>query len=215
MSLRYRYQKYEIGNVDIRLQILRDLSQFSDTDGNMKAADISQDAFPLFGIVWASSEVLARLMRGYDITGKRILEVGCGMALVSHLLNARGADITAMDIRPITGKLLSTNTDLNDASPIPYVNASWGDDSPGLGQFDLIVGSDILYEPKHVSTLAPFLDKHALVRSEVLIVDPNRGQSEVFEQAMSDIGFSCESYEPEFTDHLGVAYKGWVHRYFR
>jgi len=100
-------------------------------------------------------------------------------------------------------------------TPIPYVNASWGDDSHGLGQFDLIVGSDILYEPKQVSTLAPFLDKHARVRSEVLIVDPDRGQSDLFEQAMSDIGFSCESYQPEFTDHLGVAYTGWVHRYFR
>lgn len=206
MSLRYRYQKYEIGNVDIRLQVLRDLSQFSDTDVN---------AFPLFGIVWASSEVLARLMRGYEVSGKRILEVGCGMALVSHLLNARGADITAMDIHPMAGKLLNANTELNRASPIPYVNASWGDDSHGLGQFDLIVGSDILYEPKHVITLAPFLDKHARIRSEVLIVDPNRGQSEDFEKAMSDIGFSRESYQPEFTDHLGVAYKGWVHRYFR
>jgi uncharacterized UPF0146 family protein len=33
-----------------------------------------------------------------DINGKRILEIGWGMALVSHVLNSRGADITAMDI---------------------------------------------------------------------------------------------------------------------
>ena len=78
MSLRYRYQNYEIGNVDIRLQVLRDLSQFSNIDVNAKVAG----NFPLFGIVWASAEVLARLTRGYEVIGKRILEIGCGMALV-------------------------------------------------------------------------------------------------------------------------------------
>tara|TARA_B110000196_G_C21069312_1_gene626647 strand:+ start:607 stop:744 length:138 start_codon:yes stop_codon:yes gene_type:complete len=45
------------------------------------------------------------------------------MALVSHFLNARGADITAMDIYPVPGELLQSNTELNKTNPIPFQNA--------------------------------------------------------------------------------------------
>ncbi len=150
MARRYRHQTIEIEQTDITLRILRDPSQFSD-----------DQAFPLFGIIWASSEVLSALMLKVDIDGKRILEIGCGMALVSHVLNARGADITAMDIHPVPGELLQSNTELNKTNPIPFQNASWADELPDLGKFDLIVGSDVLYEPRQVETLPEFIDRHA------------------------------------------------------
>lgn len=116
MARRYRYQTLEIEQTEITLRVLRDPSQFSD-----------DHAFPLFGIIWASLEVLSALMLKVDIDGKRILEIGCGMALVSHVLNARGADITAMDIHPVPGELLQSNTELNKTNRIPFQNASWAD----------------------------------------------------------------------------------------
>ena len=55
---------------------------------------------------WDSSQVLARLMVDFNIEGKRILELGCGMALSSLLLNRRGGDITATDYHPQAGVFL-------------------------------------------------------------------------------------------------------------
>ncbi len=138
MSFRYRDQTFRIGDVRIRLRTPRDLEQFIDQ------TEISNEALPLFGIVWDSSEILSELLFKYDVTGKRILEIGCGMALVSHLLNMLGADITAMDIHPATAEYLANNTLLNNVRSIPLVNASWSDDSPELKGFDLIVGSEVL-----------------------------------------------------------------------
>jgi len=204
MARRYRYQTIEIEQTEITLRVLRDPSQFSD-----------DQAFALFGIIWASSEVLSALMLKVDIDGKRILEIGCGMALVSHVLNARGADITAMDIHPVPGELLQNNTELNKTNPIPFQNASWADELPDLGKFDLIVGSDILYEPRQVETLPAFIDRHAKTNSEVVIVDPDRGQFDVFQNAMSAFGFACDSYKPEFSDHLDIPYRGTVYNYSR
>lgn len=171
--------------------------------------------FPLLGIIWASSEVLSALMLKVDINGKRILEIDCGMALVSHVLNSRGADITAMDIHPVLGELLQSNTELNKSNPIPFQNASWADELPDLGTFDLISGSDILYEPRHVETLPAFINRHAKPSSEVVIVDPDRGQFDVLQDAMSAFGFTCDSYKPEFSDHLDIPYKGMVYNYTR
>lgn len=108
MARRYRYQTIEIEQTEVTLRVLCDPSQCSD-----------DQTFPLFGIIWASSEVLSALMLKVDIEGKRILEIGCGMALVGHVLNSRGADITAMNIHPVPGELLQSNTELNKTNPIP------------------------------------------------------------------------------------------------
>jgi ETFB lysine methyltransferase len=215
MSLKYRYQNFQIGDHEISLRLLRDMNQFSDPDYAAKDAGISQAAWPLFGMIWASSEALAEIMLDYHITGKRVLEVGCGMALVSHLLNLRGADITAMDIHPVVGDFLASNASLNNCDPIPFLNASWGDMHTDLGKFDLILGSDILYEPKHIKTLASFIDNHASKHSEVIIMDPDRGQGAPFHEAMMLRGFDCEGFRSEVTDHLGLEYSGRCYRYYR
>ncbi len=215
MGIKYRYQTYTIGDYDIQLKMLRDMDQFEDDDAAAAKVGISKRAWPLFGMVWASSEILAHMMAKCDITGKRFLEVGCGMALVSHLLNHRGADITAIDIHPVTKDLIDINAELNQQKPIPFMSASWGDDTSELGEFDVIVGSDILYEPKHIKTLATFVDQHAKATSEVIIVEPDRGQGAGFHEEMVERGFEVESFRPDFEDHLGITYEGTVYQYSR
>ena len=46
-----------------------------------------------------------------------------------------------------------------------------------LGSFDLIIGSDILYERGHAALLAAMILRHAQPSAEVLITDPGRGNS--------------------------------------
>ncbi|MER2164740.1 MAG: histidine kinase, partial [Psychrobacter alimentarius] len=96
-TVRVRYQTIEIGNTDIHICTLRDNQQFSDPDDEALNLGICSASWPMFGVIWPSSLVLANHMLNYDIAGKRILEVGCGMALSSLLLNHRHADITATD----------------------------------------------------------------------------------------------------------------------
>lgn len=204
MKLRYRKQTFNIGEHRIRLRIPTNLRTLTD---EIEHPGISRDAFPLIGIVWNSAEVLCRLLENEDLNGRRILEIGCGMALVSHLLNARGADISAMDIHPVTGTMLEANVKLNKSKPIPFVCASWADDVDELGEFDLIVASDVLYEPRHVNTLARFLDRHSKEHAEVLIVDPDRGQSDKLIGDMSEHGFACESFRPECLVNFDPSYE--------
>ena len=174
----------------------------------------SEPALPLAGLVWSSSELVAHLMVDHDIEDKRILDLGCGMGLVSHLLNLRGADISSMDIDPIAGEYLRKNAKLNRCPKIRFYNASWGDTSPGIGEFDLILGSDILYEPRHIIHLAAFLDRHINESGEVIVADPDRGQTVQFRAMMKALGFSCRETRPLFRDRLGVPYTGKLY-YFR
>ena len=107
-NVRVRYRTIEFGDTDIHVRTLRDRQQFSDDEGHAEKLGISSATWPLFGVVWDSSQVLAHMMFEHDIDGKRILEVGCGIALTSLVLNHRHADITATDYRAAF-RLLSFN----------------------------------------------------------------------------------------------------------
>ncbi|HKI60595.1 MAG TPA: methyltransferase, partial [Mariprofundaceae bacterium] len=168
--LRVRYQTFEFGDTDIHLRTLRDNQEFSDDDGEAEVLGISSATWPLFGIVWPSGQVLAHLMSDFDIKGKRILEVGCGIALSSLVLNQREADITATDYHPEAGNFLQENTELNEGRDIPFVRTGWADEETNLGKFDLIIGSDLLYERGHAELLAQFLNQHANEHCEIIII---------------------------------------------
>lgn len=212
-SLRVRYQTIEFDDVDIHVRTLRDNQQFQDTDGVSEALGISSAQWPLFGVVWASGKVLAHLMFDYKITGKRILEVGCGIGLASLVLNHRSADITATDYHPEAEGFLRQNTRLNDDPEIPFVRTGWGDADSGLGEFDLIIGSDLLYESDQVGPLAAFIDQHAKHHCDVIIVDPGRPNRGRFSKKMVSLGYSHSRHRPENADYLEQAFKGQILHY--
>ncbi|TNE76771.1 MAG: methyltransferase domain-containing protein [Gammaproteobacteria bacterium] len=214
-SLRLRYQTIEFGEVDIHLRTLRDNQEFQDRDGAAEKLGISSASWPLFGIVWDAGKVLAHHMFDYDIRGKRILEVGCGIGLASLVLNHRDADITATDYHPEAGNFLEENVRLNRGREIPFVRTDWADGDDELGQFDLIIGSDVLYEREHVALLAAFIDQHASPRGEVIIVDPGRGHHAPFSKKLAGLGYSHRQHRPDDSDYLSRPFPGQIIEYQR
>ncbi|TCN76070.1 class I SAM-dependent methyltransferase [Shewanella fodinae] len=214
-SLRFCYQTLEFGDADIHLRTLRDNQQYADTDGAALALGISSATWPLFGIVWPSGNVLAHLMCERPIGGLRILEVGCGIALASLVLNQRHADITATDYHPEAGNFLRENVLLNHGTPIPFKRTGWADGNSGLGVFDLIIGSDLLYEAEHAELLSTFIEQHAAPHCHVIIVDPGRGNHARFSKKMQVLGYSHTQEKPQHTEYLEKAFKGVVLTYQR
>jgi predicted nicotinamide N-methyase len=129
--------------------------------------------------------------------------MGCGLALASLVGHRRGADITATDCHPLVGSFLLANQLLNALPSLPCRHAQWAlaDNSgqayeslPGStaleGRFDLLIGSDLLYERDDNGILAAFIQRHAEDRAEVWLVDPNRGNRAAFNRRMQALGFS-------------------------
>ncbi len=214
-TLRVRYQTIEFEDVDIHVRTLRDNQQYTDVDGVAEKLGISSATWPLFGVVWASGEVLAHFMFDYEIEGKRILEVGCGIALTSLVLNHRLANITATDYHPEVESFLLENVNLNKGRQIPFVRTGWGDGDSKLGKFDLIIGSDLLYEQDHIELLSAFIEQHANPLCEVIIVDPGRRQHARFSKKMVSLGYSHRQSKPANSSYLAQPFKGHILRYRR
>jgi predicted nicotinamide N-methyase len=160
--------------------------------------------------------------------GERILEIGCGLALASLVGHRLGADVTASDCHPLAAGFLRRNLRLNGLAPMQFRYGDWAARqtrrSPGRtlggrtvrGRFDLVIGSDLLYERDEHASLAGFIGRHTLPVAEVWIVDPDRGNRPAFNRQMGALGFS--RHEERLSAVAGpatTAYKGRMLTYRR
>jgi len=219
------------GAADLVMRSLLDREQFSDPLGAAARQGISSAAWPMFGLLWPSgAQLAARIASRPMQAGERLLEVGCGLALASLVGHRRGSDVTASDCHPLTGAFLAENLRLNDLAPMKYRHGHWAGrlpdglpaDDPSIvqGRFDLIFGSDLLYDRDAGIALAGFIERHASARAEVWIVDPDRGNRSVFNRLMSAQGFELvEERLDTRADSLGAtlspAYRGRLLSYRR
>jgi predicted nicotinamide N-methyase len=188
------------GVADLVMCSLLDRQQFSDPFGAARRQGFSSATWPLFGLLWPSgAQLAARLGARAVQPGEKLLEVGCGLALASLVSHRRGGDVTASDCHPLTRAFLAENLRLNHLAPMKYRHGHWGGTPPDgpaagdsavvQGRFDLIFGSDLLYDRDAGVALAGFIERHAAPRSEVWIVDPDRGNRPVFNRLMRAHGF--------------------------
>lgn len=219
-----KQERISIAGVDdLIIRSLIDRQQFSDPHGAALRAGISSAGWPLFGLLWPSGAQLAARVALRPVgVNERILEIGCGLALASLVAHRRGADVTASDNHPLAASFLAENLRLNGLAPMKYRHGDWAADQrapagPGdtplasavCGIFDLVIGSDLLYERDENGDLASFIGRHCAPSCEVWIVDPDRGNRSAFSRCMASAGFALRE---ERLDTLAVldsaAYKG-------
>jgi len=203
------------GGSPLEIRALFDRQQYADPLGLAAAAGISPACWPLFGQIWPSAQKLADLMQTWPFGPRRVLELGCGLGLASLVVHRRGGDITASDCHPLTESFLRANLRLNSLPEIKYLTGNWTRPNPALGQFDLIIGSDVLYEPGQPQALSAFIERHSPPRAEVLIIDPDRGNRSAFRHCMEKLGFTLTETRLAAPLHDGAAYRGRLLHYRR
>lgn len=200
---------------DLQMRSLLDRQQFHDPLGEAELAGISSAQWPLFGLLWPSGRVLAQAMLTFELEGKRILELGCGLGLASLVVHRRGGDVTASDCHPLAAAFLLENLRLNELPAMKYETGNWGRSNPRLGLFDLIIGSDLLYDREQPEALSRFIDCHSAAAVEVVIADPDRGNQASFNRKMGVLGYSHSQERISTLPGEGGPYKGRLHNYRR
>ncbi len=193
----YQTQIHELtfGQQKYVIRALADIQQYADPDNTAADAGISSAQWSLFGQVWPAGQLLAEAMATRDIAGKRILELGCGLGLSSLVLRMRGADIVASDYHPLAEVFLAYNAALNSLESVPYRQLDWESGPRDMGQFDMIIASDVLYEARHSAMLAGLIPALAKPVCEIVISDPGRGNANTLSRKLADIGFSLVAGE--------------------
>jgi predicted nicotinamide N-methyase len=128
---------------------------------------------PYWAELWPAGLALARALPESPLDGVRVVEVGCGLGVPSLVAAARGASVTAVDWAAQAVALLHTNAAGNGLA----VDARVADWRAFAGEYDLVLGADVLYEPRNVEALLELLPRLA---AEVLLAEPGRPAGAAF-----------------------------------
>jgi len=149
------------------------LCQRTDVDNDVI---ITHDSSALARI-WDGGMALSRFCtwqhRACSMEGRVALELGAGTGVVGLTLGRLGAKVTLTDKEPMMLSLMEHNISSNALRPNMRAHRlDWGDASTYLLQdeFDLIVGSDVLFPGFEEKLLANAIDAHVKARSRTEVL---------------------------------------------
>jgi predicted nicotinamide N-methyase len=137
---------------------------------------------PYWSVLWRSGVALARELDGVALRGRRVVELGCGLAVPSIAAARAGASVLATDACPEALALVARNALANDAR-LETAVVDWHehDELVGRAPFDLVLAADVLYERASIARLLSLLPRLA---PEAWVADPGRPAADAFlEQA--------------------------------
>jgi predicted nicotinamide N-methyase len=144
-------------------------------DALIDEAEFERDQrLPYWVDIWPSARVLASRVLTVDPVGRRVLELGCGVGLVSTAAAMAGFDVTASDYYPAALRFARANALVNAGVAITTRLADWRRLPRDLGRFEIVVASDVLYEREYAELVASAFDRTLLVRGVGMVADPGR-----------------------------------------
>lgn len=158
------------------------------------------DAIPYYAILWPAAQGLARYVasRHAALRGCRVIELGCGLGLPSVVAARHGATVIATDFHPDVGTWLMRNAAMNGVT-LDYCPLDWNEClaprqtvTRRIPPAPFVMGSDLLYEKRHIPALIRVIELLCASGGEVWIADPGRDTLPLFTSAMEKNGWSCE-----------------------
>lgn len=202
MDIQYKIKRQleKFGNLELEIECLEDLNQtiddvfrFLESRNDPQALE---ELCPYFGVVWPAARGLSEYLVALpseQLFGRRVLELGCGLAIPSIVADKRGAVVTATDFHPMVPAFLENNIRLNEVKNLEYLHVNWEKEAVDLQPYDWVIGSDILYEGRFPASLSKAITDWVRPEGKVVIADPGRPYLQGFVDEMKRRGFQCKT----------------------
>lgn len=164
-------QSYTYGDHVLRLQLPEDMEAIL---ARMTPEDFGPDErMPYWANMWPGALALADYQASQgSLAGRRVLELGCGLALNGILAARLGGSVTVTDWFREAIALALDNATLNGVT----LTGIWMDwNTPPTDQrYDLILGADLLYERRNHAPILAALPVLLAPGGTALLSDPGR-----------------------------------------
>ena len=164
-AIAVRPRDVKIRGIDAPVRIYEAESQ----DAALDAA-IETDSDPFGACCWPSAVVAARTLAARDVAGLKVLELGAGTGLASATAARLGAAVVATDVSDISLELLRHAAEAA-AFDVRRLDFTDSDAVAALGDFDVVVAADTLYEEAIARATARVVRAS---RGACIVVDPGR-----------------------------------------
>jgi predicted nicotinamide N-methyase len=157
-----------------------------DSEALIDEEAFERDEFlPYWAELWPSGVALARAVaRRDDLSGARVLELGCGLGLPSIAAALAGATVLASDWSSDAVAFATLNASRNGAR-IDTAVCSWAEPERLLAgaPWGLVLAADVLYEQRDADMLVELLPQLA---DEALLAEPGRPAAAGFLRSAAD-----------------------------
>jgi 2-polyprenyl-3-methyl-5-hydroxy-6-metoxy-1,4-benzoquinol methylase len=121
----------------------------------------------------------------------RLLELGCGVGLVSLVAAAAGFEVLATDYYADALEFTAANAARHGLENVDTRLVDWRRLPDDLGTFDVVVASDVLYEAPQAALVAAALSRTLVPAGTGLVSDPGRRTAEKFVEECGRQGLSA------------------------
>jgi predicted nicotinamide N-methyase len=184
-------ETFVLGGRTVRMLRPRDADAV--LDDVLTEEDPADDRLPFWAELWPSGVALARALSGQPLAGRRVLELGCGLGLVSVTAALAGAGVLAADQSPEATAFAAANAAHNGVT-LQVAVCAFEEPGPLLAgaPWDLVLAADVLYEPRNVPVLLGLLPRLVDNRGEVWLADPGREMLDTFLDGLAEAGWRCQ-----------------------
>jgi predicted nicotinamide N-methyase len=161
----------------------------------ISGADFDVDErLPYWAELWPSAAVLATHTLAHARPARRALELGCGLGLASLAARRAGLSVLATDYYDVALEFVALNAAANGVGTIETRMVDWRHWPTDLGQFDLVLGADILYERPMGPLVAHAIAQALSPDGRAWITDPGRVGAEPFLAAAAEHNLSVTTF---------------------
>lgn len=206
-----------VGGATFRLDRPGGVDQLFDHPA-VRAAYAADEYIPYWSELWPASRMLAKAIlrepwEKYPTPpgGKlHALEVGCGLGLAGIAALSRGLRVTFSDIDELAVEFAAANARLNGFHD--FDTAAIDLRSPPPTRYQVLLGSDLLYEPRMVEPVVNFIATMLAPGGVCLIADPDRISARPFRWAAENAGLSVAATFARAGEPGGERTKGSIYR---
>jgi predicted nicotinamide N-methyase len=147
----------------------------------------ADERMPYWAELWPSARVLAGQILARQGKGE-LLELGCGVGLVSIAAMIAGFDVLATDYEPSALDFTRANALANTAREPRTLLLDWRAVPADFPTFDQIVAAVVLYEIRYGQIVASALARLLSASGHATIADPGRISSPAFLERLTKAG---------------------------
>ncbi len=158
------------------------------------------DKVPCWAEIWPASVGLARyLYEKRDLSGYTAIELGAGLGVPGLMAGCKGAHITFSDFNQLALDFCARNARANKLQKFETMWADWRDFPADLN-YDLVLGSEIMYEPRLLPSLKEVLVSFLRNGSEMILAHPRRNLSHSFVEEVATEAGKEQNHRLEYVD---------------
>lgn len=172
------------------------LTKIADLDALLESVDpvtfAEDERLPYWAELWPASVALADYLgRHLDLSGHRVLELGCGLGLVGVVAALQGARVLCTDYEAAALAFARYNARRNACQYMRFRLVDWR--YPVLRRrYDYILASDVIYEARNFGPLVALLQRFLARDGTAVFSEPGRPNAIPFFALLRQRGFTYD-----------------------